>query len=205
MQESPFEDDFRVAIVGAGGYGRVALDVLLAGGYGDWIVGFYDDSHAMLPKEVRGFPLLGDVWMLKSLLSVEPVYVIVAITDNVARLQVANSIRALGGKFMVALHPMSYASPAGKVGDGTVIAAGAVVHPDAEIGSHCMVGPRAVVDRDAVIGAGCWLSAGAVVGPGARLGARVVLGVNSSVERKASVEGDSQVSAHGCVPPAGGV
>lgn len=191
--------------MGAGGYGRVALDVLLAGGYGDWIVGFYDDSHAMLPKDVRGFPVLGDVWMLKSLLSVETVYVIVAITDNAARLRVANSIRTLGGKFTVAVHPMSYASPVGKIGDGTVVAAGAVVHPDAEVGSHCLVGPQAVVDRDAVVGAGCWLSAGAVVGPGARVGARVVLGANSTVERKASVEGDSEIAPHGCVPPAGGV
>lgn len=205
MQESPFGEDFRVAIVGAGGYGRVAIDVLLAGGYGDWIVGFYDDSHAMLPKEVRGFPVLGDVWMLKSLLSVETVYVIVAITDNAARLRVANSIRALEGRFTVAVHPISYVSPVGKIGDGTVVAAGAVVHPDAEVGSHCMIGPGAVVDRDAVVGAGCWLSAGAVVGPGARVGARVVLGANSTVERRASVEGDSEIAAHGCVPPAGGV
>ena len=108
--------------------------------------------------------------MLKSMLSVEAVHVIVAITDNGARLRVANSIRALGAQFFTAVHPAAYVSAEAGVGGGSVLAAGAVVHPDAVVGSHCYLGPRAVVDRDAVVGAGAWISAGAVVGPGARSG-----------------------------------
>ena len=133
--------------------------------------------------------------MLKSMLSVEPVHVVVAITDNVARLRIANSIRGLGGMFFTAVHPAAYGSAEAVIGDGTVLAAGAVVHPDAAVGSHCYVGPRAVVDRDAVVGAGSWISAGAVVGPGARVGARAVLGQNASVGRKAVVEEDGRVPA----------
>lgn len=129
------------------------------------------------------------------MLSVEEVQVIVAITDNRARLRIANSIRALGARFFTALHPAAYASTEATVGDGSVLAAGAVVHPDAAVGSHCYVGPRAVVDRDAVVGAGAWVSAGAVVGPAARVGVRAVLGQNSSVERKAVVEEDARVAA----------
>src|ERR671933_2419939 len=185
----------RVAIVGAGGYGRVALDVLIAGGLEERILGFYDDSHAALSGRVRGVPILGDVSMLKSMLSVEPVHVVVAITDNKARLQVANSLRGLGAKFLSAVHPAAYISEAAVVGDGSVVAAGAIVHPDAAVGSHCFLGPRSVVDRDAEVGAGTWISAGAVVGSGARVGARVVLGPNSSVARKASVEADVEVGA----------
>ncbi len=195
VQEIELEESIRVAIVGAGGYGRVALDVLVAGGFAAWVIGFYDDAHAALPSEVRGFPVLGDIGMLKSMLSVEPVHVVVAITDNAARLRIANSIRGLGGMFFTAVHPAAYASAEAVIGDGTVLAAGAVVHPDAAVGSHCYVGPRAVVDRDAVVGAGSWVSAGAVVGPGARVGARAVLGQNASVGRKAVVEEDGRVPA----------
>ena len=90
--------------MGAGGYGRVALDVLLACELGDRVLGFYDDAHAAISERVRGYQVLGDVEMLKSMLSVEPVYVIVAITDNDARLRVANSLRALGGTFFTAVH-----------------------------------------------------------------------------------------------------
>lgn len=178
--------------------------MLLACGYEAWIVGFYDDAHAALPREVRGFPVLGDTWMLKSLLSVESVFVVVAITDNSARLRVANSIRALGGQFMSATHPTAYVSPEATVGDGSVIYAGAVVHPDAAVGSHCMVGPGAILDRDAVVGAGSWLSAGSVVGAGARTGARSVLGYNSVVGRKASVPDDADLVALQYVSPEGG-
>ena len=195
MQETGFEEDIRVAIVGAGGFGRVALDVLLESGSEGEILGFYDDAHAALPDKVRGFPVLGDIGMLKSMLSVEPVHVIVAITGNRARLRVANSIRGIGGKFVTAVHPLAYVSGAATVGDGSVLAPGAVVHPGAVIGSHCFAGANSVVDRDAAVGAGVWISAGAVVGSGARIGARVLLGHNASVGRKASVESDVKVAA----------
>ncbi len=195
MQEISLDEELRIAVVGAGGYGRVVLDVLLAAGLGERVLGFYDDAHAALSARVRGYPVLGDVEMLKSMLSIEPVHVVVAITDNGARLRVANSLRGLGGQFLTAVHPGAYVSEAAVVGGGCVLAAGAVVHPDAALGSHCFIGPRAVVDRDAEVGAGTWVSAGAVIGPGARVGARVVLGTNSSVGRKAVVEGDVEVSA----------
>jgi sugar O-acyltransferase (sialic acid O-acetyltransferase NeuD family) len=195
MQRIDLDEEIRVAIVGAGGYGRVALDVLLASGLGDRVLGFYDDAHAALSGELRGVPILGDVGMLKSMLSVEPVHVVVAITDNGTRLRVANSLRALGARFLTALHPDAYLSGAAAVGDGCVLAAGAVVHPDAAVGSHCFLGPGAIVDRDAEVGAGTWISAGCVVGPGARVGARVVLGQNSSVGRKAAVSGDAEIGA----------
>jgi sugar O-acyltransferase (sialic acid O-acetyltransferase NeuD family) len=195
VQEIGLEEEIRVVIVGAGGYGRVALDVLLAGGFGEQVLGFYDDAHTAISDKVRGYPVLGDVEMLKSMLSIEPVYVVVAITENEARLRVANSLRGLGGQFFTAVHPGAYVSEAATIGGGCVLAAGVVVHPDAALGSHCYLGPRSVVDRDAEVGAGTWISAGAVVGPGARVGARAVLGTNSSVGRKAVVESDVEVSA----------
>jgi hypothetical protein len=52
MQEIGLEEEIRVAIVGAGGYGRVALDVLLASGLGDQVLGFYDDAHAAISDRV---------------------------------------------------------------------------------------------------------------------------------------------------------
>jgi len=181
--------------VGAGGYGRLALDVLMASGFESWVIGFYDDAHAVLPDKIRGFPVLGDIGVLKIMLSVEDVHVVVAITDNVVRLRLANSLRALGAKFFTAVHRAAFVSMASVVGDGTVLAAGAVVHPDAAVGSHCYVGPRAVIDRDAVVGAGAWVSAGAVVGSGGRVGVRAVLGQNSSVGRKAVVKDNTEVAA----------
>lgn len=205
MERIGIEEDLRVAIVGAGGFGRVALDVLLASGSEQWVLGFYDDAHSVLADKVRGFPVLGDIGMLKSMLSVETVHVVVAITDNEARLRIANSIRALAGQFITAIHPQAYVSEVAVVGDGTVVAAGAVVHPDAVVGSHCYVGPGAVIDRDAEVGAGAWVSAGAVVGSGAKIGARATLGNNACVGRKATVAANAKLEALGHVSEGGSV
>ena len=168
---------------------------MISAGSEEFILGFYDDAHAMIPSRVRGFPVLGDIAMLKSMLSIEPVSVIVAITDNQSRLRVANSIRSLGGQFVKAVHPAAYISGEAEVGDGTVVGAGAVVQPDVVVGSHCYLGPGSVLDRDAVLGAGAWVSAGSIVGPGARVGARALLGQNSSIGRKAEVAADVEVGA----------
>jgi sugar O-acyltransferase (sialic acid O-acetyltransferase NeuD family) len=194
VQEIGLDDGVRVVIVGAGGYGRLALDVLVAAGFESLVIGFYDDAHAALPAQVRGFPVLGDIGMLKSMLSVEEVHVIVAVTDNRARLRIANSVRTLGASFFTAVHPMAYVSSEAVLGDGTVVAAGAVIHPDSAVASHCYLGPNSVVDRDAMVGAGSWLGAGAVVGPAARVGVRAVIGQNASVGRRAFVEEDVEVA-----------
>lgn len=167
----------------------------MAGGLEAWIIGFYDDAHAVLPDKIRGIPVLGDIDMLKSILSVEAVQVVVAITDNSTRLRIAKSMRDIGVRFFTAMHPTAYVSGQANVGDGSVLSAGAVVGPDATVGSHCYIGPQAAVDRDAVVEAGVWVSAGVIVGPGARIGVRSVLGQNSSVERRAVVKGDTHVAA----------
>jgi acetyltransferase EpsM len=162
---------------------------------GDRVLGFYDDAHAAISDKVRGYPVLGDIEMLKSMLSVEPVHVVVAITDNTARLRVANSLRGLGGQFFTAVHPLAYVSGVATIEGGCVLASGVTVHPDTAVGSHCFLGSGSIVDRDAEVGAGSWISAGAVVGSGARVGARAVLGPNSSVGRKAYVGADAEVGA----------
>lgn len=205
MERTTLDEEPRVAIVGAGGYGRIALDVLIAAGFESWILGFYDDAHKALVEKIRGFPILGDIEMLKSMLSVETVQVIVAITDNADRLRIANSIRGLGGQFTIALHPMAYVSEEAVLGDGCVVAAGAVVHPNSTLGSHCYIGPHSLVDRDVEIGAGAWVSAGAVLGTGCRIGARGLLGQNSSVGRKAVVGDDVEVGMLKAVPSGGRV
>src|ERR687898_799710 len=140
VQQIGLEEEIRVAVVGAGGYGRVALDVLLACGLGDRVLGFYDDAHAAIADRVRGYPVLGDVEMLKSMLSVEPVHVVLAITDNTDRLRVANSLRGLGGQFFTAIHPLAYVSGVATIGGGCVVAAGGAGHPDTAVGSHCFLG-----------------------------------------------------------------
>ena len=122
VQQLSLDEEMRVVVVGAGGYGRVALDVLLAGELGDRVLGFYDDAHAAISERVRGYPVLGDIEMLKSMLSIEPVHVIVAITDNDARLRVANSLRGLGGQFFTAIHPLAYLSGVATIGGGCVVA-----------------------------------------------------------------------------------
>src|ERR671916_276115 len=132
VQRIAIDNEMRVVIVGAGCFGRVALDVLLSGGYGDRTLGFYDDAHAVLPGRIRGYPVLGDVEMLKSMLSVDPAHVVVAITHNEARLRIANTLRRLGGG----------------VGARAVLGANASIGRKAEVGAEAEVEAARHVARE---------------------------------------------------------
>lgn len=106
---------------------------------------------------------------------------IVGIGDNAARKKEAERLTLLKQRFAVAIHPFSFVSPTAKIGEGTVIMAGAVVQADAVIGRHCIVNTCASVDHDCVledfvhIAPGAHLCGGVKVGEGGFVGTGVCI------------------------------
>ena len=106
---------------------------------------------------------------------------VVAIGDNSVRKKEALELARQGKKFGVAIHPFSWVSPKAKIGEGSVICAGAVIQADAVIGKHCLINTCASVDHDSVlqdfvhIAPGAHLCGGVQVGEGGFVGTGVCL------------------------------
>lgn len=184
----------RVAIVGAGGHGKVACEIFeLMHGRGHVIV-FFDDERR---GRVLGHPVVGPVGKLIADGTCDRLFV--AVGDNRARSEIAGRLAGGGRSFLTLVHPWSAVSAHARMGQGTIAVAGAVVNAEASVGEHVILNTHCSVGHDcrvedfaqiapgvnlgggAVIEQGAFLGIGAKVVPNARVGAWSVVGAGSVV------------------------
>jgi len=136
--------DQRVAVIGAGGHAAVVASVLLASG--QELAGFFDDSAPTWGTTILGVPVLGALSLLAASGCTRA---ILGIGDNRARKALAERLNL---EWVTAVHPFSWVHPDVPLGPGTIVCAGAVVQPGAQIGSHVIINTRSSVDHHARVG-----------------------------------------------------
>lgn len=167
----------RLALLGAGGHGKVVADAALLAGWQDVV--FFDDAWPHL--QVNGhWAVVGDMAALAERLH-EFDGVLVSIGQCVTRWQKHQVLKAAGAKFATVVHPQACVSPYATLGPGTVVMAGAVVNIDAEVGAASIINTGASVDHD------CTLADGVHVCPGAHLSGNVTIGACSWIGVGAAV------------------
>lgn len=153
-------------IIGAGGHGRVVLDILRAAGqYRP--MGFLDAQPTLTGAQVAGLEVLGDVSLLPKLQQQKLSHAIVAVGDNRARLAYAQLLLEHGFELITAIHPRAHLSSGVQVGRNVVIAAGAIICTQVKIDDSAIINTGAIVDHE------CRIGAGAHIAPGAALAGRV--------------------------------
>jgi sugar O-acyltransferase (sialic acid O-acetyltransferase NeuD family) len=172
-------------VIGAGGHAKVVVDILLAMG---------TPPIALLDENARSSEVLGIAVLRTATLPNPDAAVIVAIGDNAAREQAA--ARYL--RFGTAVHPSAAIGRDARVGDGSVVMAGAVVNAGSRIGNHCIVNTRAGIDHDCVLEDFASVAPGATLGGGVRLGRSAVISLGASVIHGCRV-GDHAVVGAGAV------
>ena len=131
-------------IIGAGGHGKVVLDILRAGGRYE-PVGFLDADPALAGTMVGGLPVLGAANLLPKLRQQQKVRAaIVAIGDNRTRARYAQLLREQGFELITAVHPSAVVSPTARLGADVVVAAGAVICTEAVVGNSAIINTAAI-------------------------------------------------------------
>ncbi len=153
-------------IVGAGGHGRVVLDILLSGRrYRP--IGFLDSNPAVHGRRMDGLPILGDLTALADLRRQGVGRVIVAIGDNGVRRAFAQRIEEFGLELINAIHPSANLAHNVTLGKNVVVAAGALVCAHCQIGDSVILNTGCIVDHESMIGTAAHIC------PGAKLAGRV--------------------------------
>jgi sugar O-acyltransferase (sialic acid O-acetyltransferase NeuD family) len=189
----------RLVIVGAGGFGREVLDIVAAvnatGPMFDFL-GFVDDDENLNVELLRrrGAALLGAV---DALAGIDARYVI-GIGSPVARRSVDERIGAWRRLSLSITHPACTVASEVVIGPGAVLAAGARLSTNLQIGRHFHANPNATVGHDCVIGDWVTLSPGAHISGNVTLGDGVLIGTGATVIQGCSI-GDWAVIGAGAV------
>lgn len=164
----PMED---LLILGAGGHGKVVLDCAINTHRFNEIY-FLDDNK--VGEEVLGHLVLDKISAYRRLKD-KYTYAVVAIGNNAYRLQLINELLELGYKVPYLIHPSAIVSEYSKIGEGTVVLAGAILNPGCEVGKGTIINTEAIVEHDCIIADGVHLS------PAAKMGGEVIIGEKSWV------------------------
>lgn len=169
-----------LAILGAGGHGKVVADAALCSGCWDDIV-FYDNKW----PEVT----LNGVWKIvgntDAFFSDISSYagVIIAIGDNLERLKKIRTTQELNGNLATIIHPAATVSRFSKIGQASVIFAGAIVNSDCNIGIGAIINTGSTIDHDCEIGDTVHISPGAHLAGAVHVGDLTWVGIGSSIRQ----------------------
>jgi sugar O-acyltransferase (sialic acid O-acetyltransferase NeuD family) len=153
-----------VVIIGAGGHGRVVLDILRHD-LDIKLIGFIDDDKRFHHKLIDGFPVLGDTASLKTIIPAHKLdAAIVAVGDNHTRARIFEKLSGLGLKKIRAIHHDALIARGAEIGEGAVIAAGVVVNPGTKIGDNVIINTGVILDYGSVVEDHVHISPGVILG-----------------------------------------
>ena len=170
----------QVAIVGAGGHGKVVLDILRAGRECE-PVGFIDADTTLTGTRVGGLPVFGPVNTLPKLRQQKVRHAIVAIGNNRTRQRYAALLQEQGFELINAIHPTASVSSTATLRKNVVIAAHGVICTEARLGDCVILNTAAVVDHE------CDVADAVHVCPGAHLAGRVRVGEGAFIGLGANI------------------
>lgn len=159
-----------VVVIGAGGHGKVVVSTLLAAGFRVPCV--LDDDEEKWGSEIFGVPVRGPVGN-----EVESGRVgVLGIGQNEERKQFTE---ALNFDWATVIHPHSWVHPSVRLGEGSVVFAGAIIQPDTVIGRHVIVNTGAIIDHDCRIGDYAHIAPGVQLAGAVELNEGVFFGIGS--------------------------
>ena len=182
----------KCVIIGAGGHGRVVLDILLCSG-GHEVVGFIDSAPALHGRRTDGLPVLGGPEALPDLQHDGVEGAVIAIGDNGVRTDFARRVEGLGFELVNAVHPSANLARTVTLGRNVVVAAGVLVC------AHCQIGDSVILNTGCIIDHECKIGTAAHVCPGVRLAGHVTVDTGAHVGIGATVIQDLHIRTEAVV------
>lgn len=138
----------KTIIFGAGGHGKVILDILQKNDIK--IAGFLDDDDSKTNTQFQNYPILGGLEYCQSKKSIlgKSFKGIVAIGENNTRKLVFNRLLEVGMIPLNAFHPNATIANDVTFGNGNVVMAGVVINPGSRIGNNNVINTSCSIDHD---------------------------------------------------------
>lgn len=171
----------RVLVLGAGGHGRVVLDILHQAGEYD-VVGLLDNNRDIHGRRVDGVRVVGGIDdVQRSAAEHDACGAIVAIGENGTRRAIARAADRAGIELIRAIHPSATIAHNASIGRNVVIAAGAVVCAHCQIGDSVILNTGCIVDHQTMIGEGSHICPGVRIAGRVKVESGVFIGIGATV------------------------
>ena len=165
----------KLAIIGAGGHGKVIAEVALRVGYIVQDIIFFDDN----PN--NSFPY--NVLTLDSLDSFTSTSFdfIVGIGDNKIREKKFYYLKSLGFNSVSLIDPSAVVSSSATVDEGVIIMPNVTINANATIGLNVILNTSSVIEHDVKIANSVHVAPGAVCTGGVQVGTQSLIGANATI------------------------
>ncbi len=185
----------RVLVLGAGGHGRVVLDILQQAGHHE-AIGFLDNNTDIHGRRVDGVPVLGSIGDLAEMAArVRCEGVVIAIGDNGVRRSLAQTVDEIGLDLVNAIHPSAALARNATFGRNVVVAAGVVICAHCQIGNSVILNTGCIVDYQTMIAEGSHICPGVRIAGRVKVEPGVFIGIGATVIPKVTVGCESIVGA----------
>ena len=176
--------DKPVAVIGAGGHGRVVLHALCSAGR--HVIHLTDLEPQRFPEGIDGVPVCSDDELLRKFQPDEielalGVGSVGPIAEDHIRRKIVDRMQSSGYEFPVFVHQAAWVAESVTLQQGVQIHAGAIVQPGSNIGAFGIINTGATIDHD------CSLAEFVHVAPGAVLSGDVTIGEGTHVGAGATV------------------
>lgn len=195
----------RLVIIGAGGFGREAIDVARAssehtGDEDHDLIGVVDDSPS--PENLRrlqalGVPYLGTI--RDFLDSGDDAHFVIGVGSPEARQRIAAVMENAGATAATLIHPTARLGSVAVVGPGSVICSGAQVSTNVRIGAHVHLNPQATIGHDSVLDSFVSINPGAIISGDVHVHGTTLIGAGAVVLQGLVIGSGSTVGAAACV------
>jgi sugar O-acyltransferase (sialic acid O-acetyltransferase NeuD family) len=183
-----------IAIIGAGGHGKVVADLAEICGYSPV---FFDDRYPNKLKHEH-WPVVGT---FDDILGAQAKYanVLVAIGDNHKRMKLSKLLNEECFNLPSLIHPSAIISKYANVESGTIILANVIINAFAKIAKNCIINTGVIVEHDCIIGDSVHLSPRVVLAGGTVVGDFTWVGIGSVSRQLAQIGEDSIVGANSTI------
>lgn len=187
----------KLAIIGAGGHGKVIADIAMKNGYTDIV--FLDDNEDI--HGCGGYPVVGKCAEAEKI----DADLFIGIGNASIRKRIFDSLKHRN--IVTLIHPNAVIAQDVIIGAGTVVMAGAVINPSTKIGMGCIINTCSSVDHDCRVGDfvhvsvgshlcgmvsvedGTWIGAGATVSNNLHICSGCMIGAGAVVVKNVSESG----------------
>ncbi len=174
----------KIVLIGGGGHCKVVIDAINLTGEFD-IYGIVDPALKKTDK-VSGVAVLGKDDMLSDIFKegIKCAFITVGSVGNCEiRKKIYKNLKDIGFNLPVIAHPKSVIASdvISSIGEGTFIAAGAVINPGTKIGKNAIINTRASVDHDCIIGDFVHVAPGATLSGAVKVGDETHIGTGANI------------------------